>query len=471
MMRSFAARLAAIYVLLLLVAVGILGVTLGGEADGAGRWGDILITALAVGIPGLVLTLLLARTVSGPLTELRHVTRRIGLGDMDARAHTGSGSEVGALAREVNTMAERLADTVRRRTNERNEMAAVLAHMHDGIVITNADAVITGMNPAAARLVGFPAEQALNRSFIQVARDHELYAALRSALVQPSTSQRLEITLGRFRVAAAVTAVPAGEARGITGLVVLQDVTELRYLERARRDFVANISHELRTPLASIRLLVETVESAIADDPEAAHHFLHQIEGELDGMTQLVRELLELSRIESGLVELELHATPVEPLLAGVAERLRPMAERKGLTMRVLPVETDLPQVPADVGRVEQMLLNLVHNAIKFTPPGGAVTLEARRHADGVAICVRDTGIGIAPDELPRVFERFYKADKARTGSEGGTGLGLAIVKHLARAHGGQVWAESTLGAGSTFCFTLPQTKGSGVGDQGSGSG
>ena len=117
------------------------------------------------------------------------------------------------------------------------------------------------------------------------------------------------------------------------------------------------------------------------------------------------------------------------------------------------------------------MLLNLVHNAIKFTPPGGAVTLEARRHADGVAICVRDTGIGIAPDELARVFERFYKADKARTGSEGGTGLGLAIVKHLARAHGGQVWAESTLGAGSTFCFTLPQTKGSGVGDQGSGSG
>jgi two-component system phosphate regulon sensor histidine kinase PhoR len=367
------------------------------------------------------------------------------------------GGELGELAGEVNTMAERLDDTLRRRTVERNEMAAVLAHMHDGILITDGSGIITGINPAAARLLGTQGASALQHSLIQVAPDHELYAALRGCLAHPGAPGRVEFTLGAIRLVATLTAVPATEGHGVTGLVVLQDVTELRYLERARRDFVANISHELRTPLAALSLLVETLETAVQDDPDAAQSFLQRMHVELDELAQLVQELLELARIESGQVALQIRATAVAPLLADTVARLQPMAERKEVRLQMLPPEVALPLAQADATRIEQVLRNLVHNAIKFTPPGGSVTIRADPHPEGVAICVADTGIGIEPEDLPRVFERFYKVDKARAaGGEAGTGLGLAIAKHLVRAHGGRIWATSRPSKGSTFCFSLP---------------
>jgi two-component system phosphate regulon sensor histidine kinase PhoR len=379
------------------------------------------------------------------------------MGDLAARAHSTTRDELGQLAAEINTMAERLADTVRRRTSERNEMAAVLAHLSDGIVVTNAGGEITGINPAAARLFAVTPEAALHHSFIQVARDHELYAALRACLAQPGLSRRVEATVGRYQVTATFTAVPATPAYDAAGLVVLQDVTELRYLERARRDFVANVSHELRTPLAALKLLVETLETAVRDDPDSVQLFLQKMQVELDDLTQLVQELLELSRIESGEVRLQLQETPVGPLMTDVVRRLEPMAERKQIVLTVRPPDPGLPLVRVDAVRIEQVLRNLVHNAIKFTAPQGEVTIWAEPHPAGVAICVRDTGIGIEPEDLPRVFERFYKVDKARAASgEGGTGLGLAVAKHLVRAHGGDIWATSTPGRGSTFCFSLP---------------
>jgi two-component system phosphate regulon sensor histidine kinase PhoR len=241
-------------------------------------WANLLGTALVITIPAILLALLFARGISQPLTELRQVAWRIGMGDLGARANGTSRDELGQLAGEINTMADRLADTVRRRTSERNEMAAVLAHLSDGIVVTNAAGEITGINPAAARLFGVTPESALHRSFMQIARDHELYAGLRACLAQPGTSSRVEAGVGRYRVAATFTAVPATDAYGTAGLVVLQDVTELRYLERARRDFVANVSHELRTPLAAIKLLVETLETAVYDDPDAVQPFLQKMQ-------------------------------------------------------------------------------------------------------------------------------------------------------------------------------------------------
>lgn len=427
----------------------------------AALWTNLLGTALVILVPTLLLAILVARGISRPLTELGQVARRIGMGDLAARAHGTTRDELGQLAGEINTMAERLADTVRRRTSERNEMAAVLAHLSDGIVVTNADGEITGINPAAARLFAITPEAALHRSFIQIARDHELYAALRACLGHPGTGSRVETTVGRYRVAATFTAVPATDAYGAAGLVVLQDVTELRYLERARRDFVANVSHELRTPLAALKLLVETLETAVHDDPDSVPPFLQKMQVELDDLTQLVQELLELSRIESGEVQLQLQEVPVGPLMTGVVSRLQPMAERKQIALVVQPPDPTLPLLRVDPTRIEQVLRNLVHNAIKFTGPQGTVTVGAEPHPDGVAICVRDTGIGIEPEDLPRVFERFYKADKARAaGGEGGTGLGLAVAKHLVRAHGGDIWAESTPGRGSTFCFSLPSPPG-----------
>lgn len=427
------------------------------NAARATLWVNLLTAAAAISLPALLLVVLLARTISRPVTELRAVTQRIGTGDLMARATARGRDELGELGREVNRMAERLADLVQRRTSERNEMAAVLAHMHDGIVITDSAGEITSLNPAAARLLGVSPERAQGRSLIEVARDHDLHAALRACLAQPGPSAHVEVRLGAAQVVATCTAVPPAAGQRVTGLVVLQDVTELRRLERARRDFIANISHELRTPLAAIKLLVETLETALTDDPAAAPRFLQQMAVELDGMTQLVRELLELARIESGLVALQFAAVPVAPLLAGAADRLRALAERKQITLHVDPPDEALPPVRADAGRIEQVLLNLVHNAIKFTPPGGRVTLRAALHPAGVALCVEDSGMGIEPEDLPRVFERFYKGDKARAArGESGTGLGLAIAKHLVQTHGGRIWVTSPPGQGATFCCTLP---------------
>jgi two-component system phosphate regulon sensor histidine kinase PhoR len=220
-----------------------------------------------------------------------------------------------------------------------------------------------------------------------------------------------------------------------------------------RREFVANVSHELRTPLASIRAVVETLEAGAIDDPEVATDFLGRIVGEVDRLTGLVGELLELGRLESGRMPLRL--APVEPglLIRAGAERLRPQIDRSGLALE-LEIPADLPSVSADEGRIEQVLLNLVHNAIKFTPSGGRITISARAGAGGVEFRVEDTGSGIPEAELDRVFERFYKSDKARRSE--GSGLGLAIAKHIVMAHGGTIRAERAPGGGAALIFTLP---------------
>jgi len=236
-------------------------------------------------------------------------------------------------------------------------------------------------------------------------------------------------------------------------LVILQDLTQVRRLETVRRDFVSNISHELRTPLASLKALVDTLRDGALEDPPAAQRFLDRMEVEVDALTQMVQELLELSRIESGQVPLQLQAVSIAEAVNIPAERLRPQAERAGLRLDVT-LPADLPPVLADAERIQQVVTNLVHNAIKFTPPGGRVTVTAQAAGAEVIVTVQDTGVGIPAEDLPRIFERFYKADRARAGA--GTGLGLAIARHIIQAHGGRIWAESAKGRGSNFYFALP---------------
>jgi two-component system phosphate regulon sensor histidine kinase PhoR len=256
---------------------------------------------------------------------------------------------------------------------------------------------------------------------------------------------------------------------------MLQDLTRIRRLETVRRDFISNISHELRTPLAGLKALVDTLRDGALEDPPAARRFLDRMETEADALTQMVKELLELSRIESGRVPLRLRPTPVANVILPPIERLTPQAERAKLTIDVdLPAE--LPLVLAEEQRIQQVVTNLVHNALKFTPEGGRITVKCSRlqvkssgtaqpstpnlepgtlpEGDWVLVSVQDTGIGIPEDDLDRIFERFYKTDRAR--SSGGTGLGLAIAKHIVQGHGGQIWAESVEGKGSTFFFCLP---------------
>jgi len=248
-------------------------------------------------------------------------------------------------------------------------------------------------------------------------------------------------------------------------LLVVQDLTRIRRLETIRRDFISNISHELRTPLASLKALTETLQDGALADPEAAPRFIGRIATEVDALTQMAQELLDLSRIESGQVELERKPVAPERLLASAAERMRLQAERAGLSLNV-ECPPDLPKVHADGPRIEQVLVNLIHNAVKFTPPGGDVVLladivpalspqgEGEASEGVVRFAVRDSGVGIPADDVPRIFERFYRVDKSRAG--GGTGLGLSISRHLVESHGGQIWAESCEGEGSTFYFTLP---------------
>ncbi|HLI09015.1 MAG TPA: ATP-binding protein [Ktedonobacteraceae bacterium] len=245
--------------------------------------------------------------------------------------------------------------------------------------------------------------------------------------------------------------------------ISIEDLTELRRLERVRRDFIANISHELRTPLASVRLLAETLEEAIDTDPERAQEFVEKIENEVQHLSSLVSELLELSRIESGQIPMAIEPVGAEQLVREVMARMLPLAQRHRVTLR-----TEIAQgetlVAADSKQIARVLVNLVHNAIKFTPSGGMVVIGTRTQEEGRTqqFFVRDTGMGIRPEELPRIFERFYKADRARSKVDyigpggGGSGLGLAIARHVVEAHGGRISAESTPGQGSTFLFTLP---------------
>jgi two-component system phosphate regulon sensor histidine kinase PhoR len=264
-------------------------------------------------------------------------------------------------------------------------------------------------------------------------------------------------------------------------LIMLQDLTHIRRLETVRRDFISNISHELRTPLASLALVVETLRDGAIEEPPAARRFLTYMETELAAVTQMVEELLELSRIESGRVPLTLKATKIGELLRKPVKRLQPQADRKGVSLD-LKIPDGVPRALADEKRIHQVVTNLVHNAIKFTPSGGAIvvfvrvqpfepldddwrtagrgrSLASRMAVDvstteEIVIGVTDTGVGIPEEDLSRIFERFYKTDPAR--SQEGTGLGLSIARHIVHGHGGRIWVESTEGVGSTFFFALP---------------
>jgi two-component system phosphate regulon sensor histidine kinase PhoR len=377
---------------------------------------------------------------------------------------------------------------------------AATAALDAGLVVLDEERAVHYLNPQAEELLGARSAEATGQSLITLVRDHQADALVSEALREGEAREMVFRPLLSGRTLR-LRALPL-ETDGMRGAVLLiRDVTQLSMLERARRDMVANVSHELRTPLASVKLLVETLQSE--PPPPIAQRMLSQMAQEVDAVTQLVDELHELSQIESGRVTLQLAPTSLAPVVARALERIRPQAERKTLHISA-QVADCLPPVLIDAGRVGQVLLNLLHNAVKFTPAGGDIAIRAfvitigseaqrvgyverrlasdqsnieRRRAspplanqsrprvdipqpllpgDWMLVTVVDSGIGIPSEDLPRIFERFYKVDRARTRNASGTGLGLAIGKHLIEGHGGSIWATSTEGAGSTFFFALP---------------
>lgn len=334
----------------------------------------------------------------------------------------------------------------------------IMAHAADALVITDAERRIVHFSSGAEGLFEVESARALGRPFIEVTMDTDLDQLLRSCLTSGKTEAgSVRLTISHTMLDATAVPLLAGpEASHV--LLVMEDVTELRKLETARREFVANISHELRVPLAAVKAMVETLLDGALSDPSAATRFLSQMNAEVDNITQLVRELLELSRIESGQTELHLAPAEIGRIAEKAVGRLQAQADQQAVRV-TLEADPGNPVAMLDEDKLGQVILNLLHNAIKFTPQGGQVVVRTGTLQDGgsssVFVSLQDTGVGIPEEDLPRIFERFYKVDKARKRGEG-TGLGLAIAKHVVQAHGGQIWAESSEGKGSTFTFTLP---------------
>lgn len=397
--------------------------------------------------------------------RINQVVERITAGDLDARILSLQRGELGQLATAFNRMADKLQNQMKKRAREKDRLNAVMHVMTDGLVILNRAGEVRMINPAAARVLDTTPERALNRSFVQAVRDHRIVEVLKTCQETGRESvAAIELGGGQFL---RVVVTPLLRRTRRSYLVMLQDLTQVRRLQMVRQDFISNISHELRTPMASLRALVETLRDSALDDPPAATRFLDRMEIEVDALTQMVEELLELSRIESGQVPLRLNPVLPYAAISPPVERLRPQAERGQVTLTV-EVPEDLPPVLVDAGRIHQVVTNLVHNAIKFTLPGGHVVVRVQpAPGDGVLVSVADTGIGITEKDLPRIFERFFKTDRSR--AIGGTGLGLAIAKHIVQAHGGRIWAESVEGKGSTLFFTMLPAEGTQAEDEDAG--
>ena len=411
----------------------------------------LIVTLLATIAAGL-LAVWISTSATKPLHELTLAATQIAKGNLGTRLLPSAQDEIGRLTQTFNTMAAQMEDRLEDLETERSRIAAVLSVMLDGVIIIDNQNRIQLSNPSARGMFMIGDDDAHDRSIFEYVRHHQIETALvESRASGESRTVQLEFPTRQLTLQA--TATPLGPGQPGNMLLLFRDLTRLRRLETVRQDFISNISHELRTPLASLKALTETLNESALEDPPAARRFLSRMDVELDALSQMVGELLELSRIESGRVPLEFAPTSVCLLIEQAVERLSMQAERGGLVLEA-ECPQDLPLVMADPDRLVQVLVNLLHNSIKFTSPGGRILVSANDKKDNVQFSVEDTGSGIPASELSRIFERFYKTDRARSG--GGTGLGLAISRHLVEAHGGKIWAESIEGQGSTFFFTIP---------------
>jgi two-component system phosphate regulon sensor histidine kinase PhoR len=400
----------------------------------------------------LLAAALISRAISRPIQEVTGAARRIARGELSQKISVKTKDEASQLAEAFNQMSLSLQKTVAEISEERGKLAAILASMADGVIMTDGEGNVLLANPAAEKLFGFKQGKVRGRYFIEAVPDYEVDRILRSCL-KTGREQAVQLESGIGKRFLRVVAVPLITDRPAGALVVFQDLTELRSLQTMRRELVGNISHELRTPLTTIKAVIETLKDGAVEDRELTRNFLTSVDSEVDRMTQIVAELTELSRIESGKAELKLERVDLNTLAREAIAQLNPFATRRGVTVSLEPAPK-LPPVTADKERVRQVITNLLHNALKFTPPKGKVTVATGLKGDSATLSISDTGIGISGEDLPHVFERFYKADKARSG--GGTGMGLAIAKHIVQAHGGTIRAQSEPGKGSTFSFSLP---------------
>ncbi|MGR3310390.1 MAG: two-component system histidine kinase PnpS [Candidatus Brocadiales bacterium] len=443
------------------------------------KYGDVIsilwiafIGALAAVFFALFFSFFVAKTLTEPLTDIVHAVRNISEGNFRARAWVLSKDEIGTLAESINQMGDKLEERIKTISKHTNELMAILSSMIEGVIAIDKDERVMMINEAAKKMFNLCDDKIINRPYWEIIRNNELYNCIAKVRVEGHT-RSTEITdvfpgdkVFRAQVAPIFehphTSFPLveGEKKATGAVLVFNDITDLRRLEKMRIDFVANVSHELKTPITSIKGFVETLKERALNEPENAQKFLGIIESHTDRLNNLINDLLNLSRIESKDIPLKITEIDPLPIINKVAGCFADMVQERRQVLSVR-FPDDFPRLMADESLLEQAITNLLDNAVKYTQDGGNITISGVNEENWTRIEVADTGIGVPTKDIPRIFERFYRVDKARSREMGGTGLGLAIVKHIMAAHSGSVTVESTLGDGSKFTLLFPKTQSS----------
>ena len=424
-------------------------------------YGSIAISALVVAVIAAAIGFWVSRRISGQMRAIKAGAERLAAGDFSHKLFVPRVEEFASVAESINHMAEELDDKLRRLTHERNEREAVLASMVEGVLAVDIDERVIAVNAAAARLLDTDPASAEGKAIQEVVRNPDLQHVVAQTLGghRPVEADIVMRVGAEERNLQANGTLLHGDDDGsdVGAVVVLNDVTRLKRLEAVRRDFVANVSHELKTPVTSIKGFAETLEDGALDDPVAARRFVRIIAGQADRLNSIIEDLLALSTLEqsgdSPLLQLE--EADLCDVVAVALEVCGPKAEAKSIELREDCPGCLLARVSPPL--LEQAVVNLIDNATKYSAEGSAVVVTIAERGDEVVVSVADEGQGVAREHLPRLFERFYRVDKARSRDLGGTGLGLAIVKHVAQIHGGRVSVDSVVGRGSTFRIHLPR--------------
>jgi two-component system phosphate regulon sensor histidine kinase PhoR len=404
---------------------------------------------------GLLFSYVLSNLTSKPLRDMADAAARIGQGESNAKIPVVSKDEIGKLATVLNDMSERIEDQVQHLSAGKQRLDTILNSMGEGVMVTASDGVITLVNPAFRRLFSISGDVEGKR-LVEISRHPDLQEAFHD-LNKPNLNELVrEISIQPGDTTLFTHWVPLnvdGVRQGI--VAVFHDISDLKKAENMRRDFVANVSHELRTPVTIIKGYAETLlDGALLSDPARAVRFIEIISSHSDRLANLVNDILTLSGLESKEAFLELHPIDISGTIAKACMLLQERAAQKNISIINETIGSSIPRVMADQGRLEQVVVNLLENAIKYTPDNGSVRLFTEDDDTFIRVSIADTGIGIPYKDVPRIFERFYRVDEARTREQGGTGLGLAIVKHIVLLHGGTVSVTSEPGKGSIFSFT-----------------